>query len=82
MRRANNTIPRKEYNKLLADAMIKARKMISSLMDEEEEKMRKADNQQRYEKAEYYDFNARALMKLYMESYNIEEKLRETLKQE
>ena len=36
-------------------------KKFSLLSDEEESKMRKAENQGSYERAERYDFNARAL---------------------
>lgn len=36
-------------------------KRLSQLSDEEESKMRKAENQGSYERAERYDFNARAL---------------------
>jgi len=61
MRRAINTIPRDEYNRLLREAMQRMSKKFNLLSDEEESKMRKADNQGNYERAERYDFNARAL---------------------
>lgn len=61
MRRAINTIPRDEYNRLLREAMQRMSKKFNLLSDEEESKMRKADNQGDYERAERYDFNARAL---------------------
>lgn len=61
MRRAINTIPRDEYNRLLREAMQRMSKKFSLLSDEEESKMRKAENQGSYEMAERYDFNARAL---------------------
>ena len=61
MRRAINTIPRDEYNRLLREAMQRMSKRLSQLSDEEESKMRKAENQGSYERAERYDFNARAL---------------------
>lgn len=60
MRRAINTIPRDEYNRLLREAMQRMSKKFNLLSDEEESKMRKADNQGNYERAERYDFNARA----------------------
>lgn len=61
MRRAINTIPRDEYNRLFREAMQRMSKKFNLLSDEEESKMRKADNQGDYERAERYDFNARAL---------------------
>lgn len=61
MRRAINTIPRDEYNRLLREAMQRMSKKFNLLSDEEESKMRKSDNQGDYERAERYDFNARAL---------------------
>lgn len=61
MRRAIHTIPRDEYNRLLREAMQRMSKKFNLLSDEEESKMRKADNQGDYERAERYDFNARAL---------------------
>lgn len=62
MRRAINTISTEEYDKLLREAMQRMRKKISRLADEEESKMRTADNKGDYEKAELYDFNSRALI--------------------
>lgn len=64
MRRAINTIPRDEYNRLLREAMQRMSKKFNLLSDEEESKMRKADNQGHYERAERYDFNARALRRM------------------
>lgn len=61
MRRAINTIHRDEYDRLLREAMQRMSKKFSLLSDEEESKMRKADNQGSYERAERYDFNTRAL---------------------
>lgn len=61
MRRAINTIPEEEYNKLLREAMQRMAKHFSRLSDEEIIKMGKADNEGNYQKAEIHDFNARAL---------------------
>lgn len=74
MRLAINTIPRDEYNRLLREAMQRMSKKFNLLSDEEESKMRKADNQGNYERAERYDFNARALRRMadmYYQIYKI-----------
>ena len=61
MRRANNTIPRDEYSRLLSEAAIRMAKRIARLAEEEESKMRACDVRGDYAKAEIHDFNVRAL---------------------
>lgn len=83
MRRAINTIPRDEYNRLLREAMQRMSKRFSQLSDEEESKMRKAENQGSYERAERYDFNARALRLMagmYYQIYRKPNEIKEKLK--
>lgn len=74
MRRAINTIPRDEYDELLRQAASRMRKKIQRLSDEEVSKMREADNQGDYVKAEKHDFNARALQSMVDLSYNVNKK--------
>lgn len=83
MRRAINTIPRDEYDKLLREAMQRMSKKFRTLIDEEESKMMNAENQGNYDRAERYDFNARALRlmagmyyHIYRKPNEIEERLK------
>lgn len=83
MRRAINTIPRDEYNRLLREAMQRMSKKFRTLIDEQESKIMKAENQGNYERAEKLDFNARALRlmagmyyQIYRKPNEIEEKLK------
>lgn len=58
-------------------------KKFSLLSDEEESKMRKAENQGSYERAERYDFNARALRLMagmYYQIYRKPNEIKEKLK--
>lgn len=62
MRRAINTIPEIEYNRLLARAAERMRGEIQKMIDKECSLMRLADNFEHYAEAEIHDFNQRALM--------------------
>lgn len=58
-------------------------KKFSLLSDEEESKMRKAENQGSYDRAERYDFNARALRLMagmYYQIYRKPNEIKEKLK--
>lgn len=61
MRRAINTIPKKEYDDLKKYAALRMHRKIQRMADEEISKMREADNKGDSEKAEVHDFNSRAL---------------------
>lgn len=61
MRRAINTIPDAEYNRLLAKAAERMRKKISKMIDKENSLMVLSDNFEHYTEAEIHDFNQRAL---------------------
>lgn len=61
MRRGINTIPEKEYNKLLCEAAFRMKKKINNLIELEDSMKRHCDDIEDYEKAEKHDFNSRAL---------------------
>lgn len=61
MRRAINTIPKKEYDDLMKYAALRMHRKIQRMADEEISKMREADNKGDSEKAEVHDFNSQAL---------------------
>lgn len=62
MRRAMNTIPEVEYNRLLAMSAERMRGKIAKMIDQECTLMKLADHFENYAKAEIHDFNQRALM--------------------
>ena len=64
MRRAINTIPKKEYDELMKYAALRMHKKIQRMADEEISKMREADNKGDSERAEVHDFNSRALSRM------------------
>lgn len=64
MRRAINTIPKKEYDDLMKYAALRMHRRIQRMADEEISKMREADNKGDFEKAEVHDFNSRALSRM------------------
>lgn len=61
MRRAINTIPEAEYNRLLARAAERMREKIEKMIEKECTLMRLSDNFENYTEAEIHDFNQRAL---------------------
>lgn len=63
MRRAINTIPDREYNRLLAEAAARMRKKLNVMIEQECSLMRQADNSEDHFKAEIHDFNQRALQR-------------------
>lgn len=71
MRRAINTIKKEEYNQLLKEAAQRMSKTFFRLCEEEDIKMREADDKGNFDKAEKHDFNARALMCMADMYYNI-----------
>lgn len=73
MRRAINTIPEQEYNRLLARAAERMREKIKKMIDQECTSMRLADNFEHYTEAEIHDFNQRAL-RLAMDALYLTEK--------
>ena len=64
MRRAINTIPKKEYDDLMKYAALRMHRRIQRMADEEISKMREADNKGDSEKAEVHDFNSRTLSRM------------------
>lgn len=74
MKRTMNNIPKEEYNDKMIEALSRMRKKIFRLADEEESKMRKAENTGDYANAEKYDFNYNALMIIANSSFKVHNK--------
>lgn len=75
MRRAINTIKKEEYNQLLKEAAQRMSKAFLRMCEEEDMKMREADDKGNFDKAEKHDFNARALMcmaDMYYKLFNLD----------